>query len=87
MNPDERLLLEQTAKLSQENNKILRRLQRAYRMSLFWEFIKISLIVVPLILGYFYLQPYLNQLMGGGSGSNTLNNLKDVLKVYQGGNI
>lgn len=62
MNPEERQLLERSLKLSEDNHRILVRLQRAYQWNIFWGFIKIALIVVPLVLGYVYLQPYLNSL-------------------------
>ena len=60
MNPEERALLERTLKVSQENNSMLRKLERRARWSLLWWFIKMALIVIPLVVGYFYLQPYLD---------------------------
>jgi len=60
MNPEDRALLERTFKISKENNSMLRKLERRARWALFWWFIKMALIVVPLVIGYFYLQPYLD---------------------------
>ena len=61
MNPDERVLLEHTLKLSEENNKILRGIQSAQRRATVYGLIKLALIIVPLVLGYVFIQPYLDQ--------------------------
>jgi len=61
MNPDERVLLEHTLKLSEENNKILRGIQSAQRRATIYGLIKLALIIVPLVLGYVFIQPYLDQ--------------------------
>ena len=61
MNPEEKALLEQSLKLSEENHRILLKLQRAARWNTFWSVIKILVFILPLIAGYFYLQPYLGQ--------------------------
>ena len=61
MDVEERNILEHSLRLGEENNRILKRLQRAQRWALFWGFIKFAIIVIPLILGYLYFEPYLNQ--------------------------
>jgi hypothetical protein len=61
MNPEDRLLLERSLKLAKENNQILRRMQRAARWALVWGFIKAVIIIIPLVIGYLYLEPYLDQ--------------------------
>jgi len=58
MNPEEKKLLEQSLRLSEENNKILRKMQRTARWALIWGLIKVIIVVVPLILGVIYLQPF-----------------------------
>ncbi|MDP3763215.1 MAG: hypothetical protein Q8Q92_00965 [bacterium] len=74
MSPEEKVLLERTLKLSEENNQILRRMQRAARWATLWGFIKVAFIIVPLVVGYLYLQPFLNQLMENYSGAIELLN-------------
>jgi len=74
MTPEEKVLLERTLKLSEENNKILLGLQSSVRWSTFWSFVKFVLIVGPLILGYIYLEPYL------GSYMDTFKNAQDILQ-------
>jgi len=73
MSPEEKVLLERTLKLSEENNQILRKMQRAARWAILWGFIKVAIIVVPLVVGYLYLEPYLGQAM------NNFNDIKAFL--------
>jgi hypothetical protein len=62
MDPEEKLLLHRTLKLSEENNRILKKMQTAYRWAIIWGFIKMAIIIVPLIAGYLYFQPMLGQV-------------------------
>ena len=71
MTPDEKELLMRTLKLSEDNNRILVSLQRSARWQTIWGLTKVLLIVIPLVVGYIYLQPYF-----GSVG--------DLLKEYQG---
>ena len=73
MNPEEKVLLERTLKLSEEHNLILRKMQRTAQWAVLWGFIKITIIVVPLVAGYIFLQPFLGQAM------NNLNSVKELL--------
>lgn len=68
MNPEERLLLERTLKLSEENNRILKKMQRTARWAIIWGFIKLALIIVPLVIGYFFLEPYLQEAVSNYDG-------------------
>ena len=63
MNPEEKVLLERTLKLSEENNKILKRLDRTRRLAVIWGFVKVLIIIVPLIAGYLYLEPVIRPLI------------------------
>jgi hypothetical protein len=62
MNPEDKVLLERTLKLSEENNLILRKMQRAARWALLWGFVKVLIVIVPLVLGYIFLQPFFGDL-------------------------
>ncbi|MDB5266455.1 MAG: hypothetical protein JWN89_270 [Parcubacteria group bacterium] len=74
MSPEEKELLRRTLVLSEENNKILQKLQGHMRWQAFWSVIKILLVVVPLILGYVFLQPYLG---------SALNNYQEIQGMLQ----
>jgi hypothetical protein len=61
MNPDERILLERTLKLAEENNKILHKVESRAKRAAIYGFIKLVLIVLPFVIGYFLLEPYLDE--------------------------
>lgn len=61
MNPEDKVLLQRTLKLSEENNRILHKMQRAARWAVVWGFIKVAIVIVPLVVGYLYLEPYFEQ--------------------------
>ena len=80
MTPEEKELLTQVAKLGEENHKILIGLQRSMRLQTIWSVIKIAVVVVPLVAGYIFIQPYLNNILGGSSIGSSLQNLPENLK-------
>lgn len=73
MNPEERRLLERTLKLAEENNKILQKVDARARRAAIYGFIKVVLIVAPFVIGYLFLEPYINQAVGN------YQNIKDTL--------
>ncbi|MBX4200472.1 hypothetical protein KW790_03385 [Candidatus Parcubacteria bacterium] len=79
MDPEERRLIDRALKISEENNRILHRLQRAMRWSALLGFIKVLLILAPFVIGYFYLEPYLGSI----SNNQSLQKALDVLKTGQ----
>ena len=68
MDSEERSLLERTLKLSEENHRILKKMQRTARWAVVWGFIKVAIIIVPLVAGYIYLQPFFEQAMENYDG-------------------
>jgi hypothetical protein len=77
MSPEERQLLENAVRLYQDNNKILKGMQRAARWGTIWGIIKIAIYVVPIVAGYIYLKPYLGTL------SDTLSHASTILNQYK----
>ena len=75
MSPEEKQLLERTLKLSEENNRILKKLNSRARWAFFWGFLKACIIVIPLVIGLFYLQPYLDQ------ANTNFNSIKELLNL------
>lgn len=43
----------------EENHKILKRLQRSARAARFWHFLKWMVIIIGALVGYYFLQPYI----------------------------
>ena len=77
MNPEEKELLVRTLKLSEENNKMLKSMKRSMRWAKVWGFVKILLYLIPLAVGYIYLQPYFGSISDNLKNASTLlNSLK-----------
>ena len=89
MTPEERSLLERTAALTEENNKLLKSMQRSARWRTAFQ-IGYWVLIIGLTFGAFYfIQPYINSLtgaLGGGSGTGTnqsyADELQNALKQY-----
>jgi hypothetical protein len=62
MNPEERHLLERSLKLSEDNNRMLKKLERKAKWAFIWGFIKIAIVAVPIVIGFLFLQPYFEQI-------------------------
>jgi len=77
MDSQDRELLLRTAKLAEDNNRRLRRVERNLFWSQIWGIVKVAIIVIPLILGYFYLEPHF------GSLSGSIDQAKQILNAYQ----
>lgn len=74
MNPEERHLLERALKLAEENNDILKRVERRARRATIYGFIKLAIIVLPFVIGYLFLEPYIDEARDNYSGAIELLN-------------
>lgn len=59
MNPEERALLERIMNLSEKNNILLAKMEKRGKWLAIWGFVKIAIFILPFILGYLLLQPYI----------------------------
>ena len=64
MPPYEKNLLEETAEMTQENNRILRKMERALWFSRLFSFVKIVFILGVTLGAYYYIQPYIETILG-----------------------
>ncbi len=79
MPPYEKNLLEETAKVTQENNKILHKMERALWFSRFFTFIKVVLILGFTLGAYYYIQPYIDTFLNiYGSFGDSLQNINSI---------
>ena len=92
MDPESKKLLEDTFRLSEENNRILRKMRSVQKWAILWK-ITYLLVALGIALGaFYYLNPYLDGLIniygsvsgfedkmtgGGGSFQHFLDNFKD----------
>ncbi len=75
MQPEERSMFERSLKMAEENNRLLKKMDRRARLAMIWGLIKIAIIAIPLILGYLYLEPYINEAI------NNYQSLKEVFTL------
>lgn len=69
-------LLKQNLELTQEVKEMLRKIKRHMLWSKIWSILKISLIVVPIILGFIYLPPLIQKYV---------DKIKDSIGITIGG--
>lgn len=78
MDPESKELLKATLELSQENNKMLHSMRRSMQMSRVMSSIYWLFIIGSAVGAYYYIQPYVDQLLGVYEGANdTLNSFKN----------
>ena len=96
MTPDERSLLERTAALAEENNRLLKSMQKSARWKTAFQIIYWVIIIALTFGAIFFIQPYINSLnstlgelggIGGASStdqsrSSVVQELQNVLKQY-----
>jgi len=78
MDPESRKLLEHISELAEENNKILRSMRRSQRVSSIIRFIYWVFIIGSAVGAYYFIQPYLEQIMSiYGGASDVINSFKN----------
>ncbi len=85
MTPEERELFERSIALAEENNDILRSIQRSMRLARIMSIIYWVFIIGSAVGAYYLIQPYIEQLMGiyGGAKSGigvSIDGLSDLFK-------
>jgi len=63
MSPEERELFKRSIALAEENNDILRSIQRSMRLARFMSIVYWIFIIGSAVGAYYIIQPYLEQLM------------------------
>ncbi|NQV88207.1 MAG: hypothetical protein HQ402_01445 [Parcubacteria group bacterium] len=67
---EDKELLEKILNLSEENNKMLHKMKRSMRVTQFVRIIYWIIIIGSAIGAYYYVQPYMDQLLKIYSGMN-----------------
>lgn len=92
LNQDIRSILEENNRLLKEVKAGNTRLERYLRWNRIWSFLRLLIIVIPIILGIIFLKPYVKnafseyrELLGSPSadGVNQSLDILDQLKQYQ----
>ena len=69
MSPEERELLNRSVELSEDNNKILHSMRRAQCISSIISFVYWVFIIGSAVGAYYFIQPYIDQIMSVYSGA------------------
>ncbi|HEY0220750.1 MAG TPA: hypothetical protein VGC58_00845 [Candidatus Paceibacterota bacterium] len=77
MSPEEKELFKRSVVLAEENNDILRSLQRSMRFSRLMSLIYWVFIIGSAVGAYYFIQPYLEAIMSAYSGAST--SINDLL--------
>jgi len=77
MSPEERELLEKSVSLAEENNSMLHSMRRSMRIASIMRLIYWALIIGSAVGAYYFIQPYLEQLISIYGGAS------DVLKSFK----
>jgi hypothetical protein len=85
MTPEERELLHRSVALSEENNNILRGIQRSMRFSRFVSILYWVFIIGSAIGAYYLIQPYVEAVTGayGDTKSSFSSGVQDALKNFK----
>jgi len=84
MDPELKRALDETLKLSRENNQMLQAMRRSMRLGRIMSFLYWALIIGTAFGAYYFIQPYIDQLMGvyGGAKSN-LDGMGSILDDFR----
>ena len=81
MDPESKKLLEENLRLSQENNVILLKLKRSMQVRRFVSIIYWTLIVGSAVGAYYFIQPYIDQMVNiYGGGKDDLENFNQLFQ-------
>ena len=79
MSPEEKSLLERTYKLAEENNAILKSIRSSNRWSMAFKFSYWAIIIGLSFGAYYFIQPYLESLMGvSGQIKSSVNDVQSM---------
>ena len=81
MSPEERELLNRSVEISEDNNKILHSMRRAQCISSIISFVYWVFIIGSAVGAYYFIQPYIDQIMSVYSGAKSdLDGVGSLLK-------
>jgi preprotein translocase subunit SecE len=84
MDSESKQLLQNTLALTEENNKLLHKIRGVQRRETIWNIVKILVIVAIAFGSFYYIEPYLNQLIGVYNGAKSnIDNFNSVLQNFK----
>lgn len=83
MEPEDKRLLEKTLEVSEENNRLLKEVEKGIRWNRVFSIVRIVIILLPFVLGFLYLLPFIQKLNDFysvfGSGTETSETSTDAI--------
>lgn len=85
MQPEDKELLKRTLALEEENNTILRSIQRSMRLARFMSILYWVFIIGSAVGAYYLIQPYIEALTGayGGAKTSFSGNMQGILDSFK----
>ena len=84
MTPEERSLLYKMAEQVSENNSMLRSIRSSMRWASVWRAVYWTLIIGTSVGAYWFIQPYINQILGSYSGAQSnIESMKGLIDAYK----
>ncbi len=84
MDPESKKLLAETLALAEENNKILRALKRSMVWGRVVHAVYWALIIGSAVGAYYFIQPYINQIIGVyGGAKDSLNSVNSLFENFK----
>ena len=85
MSPEEKELFKRSIALAEENNDILRSMQRSMRMARFMTILYWLFIIGSAVGAYYLIQPYIQAVTGayGGVKSSFSNNVSGIIDNFK----
>ncbi|OIO29627.1 hypothetical protein COX93_00935 [Candidatus Nomurabacteria bacterium CG_4_10_14_0_2_um_filter_30_12] len=63
MDPESKELIQDTLKLTEENNELLHKIRGVQKRETLWQVAKMILIIGITLGSFYYIEPYLNKMM------------------------
>jgi len=84
MDPESKQLLQNTLALAEENNKLLHKIRGVQKRETIWNVLKLAVIIAIAFGSFYYIEPYLNQLVGIYDGAkNNIDSFNSVLENFK----
>ena len=85
MSPEEKELFKRSIALAEENNQILRGIQRSMRLARFMSILYWLFIIGSAVGAYYLIQPYIQAMTGafGGAKSSFSDNINNALDSFK----
>jgi hypothetical protein len=90
MDPESKRLIEETLRLTEENNKMLHKVRNVQKWDTFWRSLKIIFIVAVAFGALYFLEPYINKVVdlynsisgAAGKVNEATGSFQDLLKNF-----